>query len=122
MFQPGFTLPLTRGAFWRQAGLWLMVWALMSGFGPASAHQWVGNDGTVVLGESAQAIVGLQQERVRPAVSGDWPDADPSDAVVGVPATELIPQTLFFTAMTLSREFAESPRYLNHSPRSPPRY
>ncbi|HET8903888.1 MAG TPA: hypothetical protein VFN16_07840 [Saccharospirillum sp.] len=122
MFTFGSSLSLVSGASWRRAGLWLIVWALVSGASLESA-QPVANDGTVALGDSAQAFAALHQERLRPAIEGDNPDADPEppDAAIGFPAS-LTQPTLIDAVAVLARASTFSPRYALPTPRSPPRF
>lgn len=119
----GSSLPLVSGAFWRRAGLWLIVWALVSGGSLVSAQPVANDDGSVALGESAQAIAALHQERLRPALEGDNPDADPEtlDVAAGFPVYGLTQPTLIDAEASLARASTLSPRYALPTPRSPPR-
>ncbi len=123
MFTFGTSQSSVSGAFWRRAGLWLIVWALVSGTSLVSA-QPVAHDGTLVLGDSAQTIAALHQERLRPAVESDNPDANPElpDAAIGFHAYALTPPTLIATVAVLARASAFSSRYALPTPRSPPRF
>lgn len=123
MFTFGSSLSLVSGASWRRAGLWLIVWALVSGASLESA-QPVANDGTVALGDSAQAFAALHQERLRPAIEGDNPDTDPEppDAATGFPAYALTQPTQIDAVAVLARASTFSPRYALPTPRSPPRF
>lgn len=119
----GSYLPLVSGAFWRRAGLWLIVWALVSGTNLVSA-QPVANDGTVALGDSGQTIAALHQERLRPAIEGENPNTDPepADLAIGFPDYALTQPTLMGAQLLLARASASSPRYALPTPRSPPRF
>lgn len=123
MYKFGSSLPFVSGALWRRAGLWLIVWALVSGAGLVSA-QSVANDGTVALGESVQVIAGLHQDRLRAAIEGENPDADtdPPDAVTSVPDYAVTQPTPIHAVTLLARESTVTPRYVLLTPRSPPRF
>lgn len=123
MYTFGSSLPLVSGAFWRRAGLWLIVWALVSGASLVSA-QPVANDGTVALGDSAPAFAALHQERLRPVIEGDNPDAEPEqpDAAIDFPTYALTQPTLIDAVAVLARASTFSPHYALPTPRSPPRF